>query len=144
MYYLVELKNNIAMKQDVFVRPTTVPSAGAFRKAIASVNNRKCVEVAIEADCVAVKDSKDTTDSIVYFSRDQWTIFIAAARNGTFDYQATPVNINQTGFDMTINQDGMVHIKNSLDPEVTHKYTQGEWEAFLDGVRNGEFDLLSV
>lgn len=41
---------------------------------------------------------------------------------------------------------GGAAVRNSNDPDgVTLRYTRAEWAAFMDGVRNGEFDdLLSA
>lgn len=39
--------------------------------------------------------------------------------------------------------DGGVAMRNSHDPDgVTLRYTRAEWDAFMGGVRNGEFDDL--
>lgn len=36
---------------------------------------------------------------------------------------------------------GAVAMRNSKDPETVLRYTAAEWEAFVLGVRDGEFDL---
>jgi hypothetical protein len=37
--------------------------------------------------------------------------------------------------------DGMIGVRDSKDREgAVLRFTRGEWEAFLDGVKNGEFD----
>ena len=38
-------------------------------------------------------------------------------------------------------EDGAVAMRNSKEPEVVLRYTAAEWEAFVLGVRDGEFDL---
>ncbi|MBZ4017045.1 MULTISPECIES: DUF397 domain-containing protein [Streptomyces] len=36
---------------------------------------------------------------------------------------------------------GAVAMRNSTDPDVVLRYTEGEWRAFVLGARDGEFDL---
>ena len=38
-------------------------------------------------------------------------------------------------------EDGAVAMRNSKEPDVVLRYTASEWEAFVRGVRDGEFDL---
>ena len=39
--------------------------------------------------------------------------------------------------------DGMVHVRDTKDrTKPAHVYTPDEWDAFVKGVRNGEFDLV--
>jgi Domain of unknown function (DUF397) len=44
-----------------------------------------CVEVAVEADGVAVRDSKDPDGPALRFTVAEWQVFLAAARAGEFD-----------------------------------------------------------
>lgn len=38
--------------------------------------------------------------------------------------------------------EGLIHVRDSKHPKGgTLEFTEKEWAAFLDGVRNGEFDL---
>lgn len=46
-----------------------------------------CVEVAIQADGVAVRDSKDQDGPILVFSRGEWAAFVGAVRAGEFDLE---------------------------------------------------------
>lgn len=40
--------------------------------------------------------------------------------------------------------DGSVDVRNSKNPEDAQvRFTAGEWEAFVAGVKNGEFDPLA-
>lgn len=39
--------------------------------------------------------------------------------------------------------DGGVAVRNSRDPKVMLRYTRAEWEAFMDGVNKGEFDVFT-
>ena len=37
--------------------------------------------------------------------------------------------------------DDRIHVRNTRQPNLVHTFTVEEWEAFLLGVRAGEFDL---
>lgn len=40
-------------------------------------------------------------------------------------------------------EDGMIELRDSKNPDAgVMRYTPEEWDAFLDGVRAGEFDFL--
>jgi hypothetical protein len=48
-----------------------------------------CVEVAHLADgSVAIRDSKDLRKAAHVFGRDEWSAFMAGAKNGEFDLPA--------------------------------------------------------
>lgn len=38
-------------------------------------------------------------------------------------------------------QEPRVKVRDSTNPDLVMIFTAAEWQAFLDGVRNGEFDL---
>jgi hypothetical protein len=40
----------------------------------------------------------------------------------------------------TVGDDGMIYIRETERPEVVAMTTPGKWEAFVKGVRDGEFD----
>ena len=44
-----------------------------------------CVEVAIEADGVAVRDANDPDGPRLHFTAAEWSAFLAGARAGEFD-----------------------------------------------------------
>jgi hypothetical protein len=44
-----------------------------------------CVEVAFVEDDIAVRDSKDPSGPVLHFNPDEWTAFLAGARDGAFD-----------------------------------------------------------
>lgn len=56
-----------------------------WRKAIRSMNNGACAEVASMAGVVAVRDSKDPGGPVVRYPAGSWRFFVAAARKGDYD-----------------------------------------------------------
>lgn len=40
----------------------------------------------------------------------------------------------------TVGDDGMIHIRETEQPEIVAVTTPAKWEAFVKGVRAGEFD----
>ena len=45
----------------------------------------QCVEVAIQPDGVAVRDTKNRDAGHLEFTRDEWKAFIGGAKDGEFD-----------------------------------------------------------
>ena len=62
-------------------------STSVWRKSTLSASNG-CVEVAIRADCVALRDMKDRNGPVLVFSRDEWEAFIGGVRAGEFDLES--------------------------------------------------------
>jgi hypothetical protein len=57
----------------------------AFRKA-GGCSDKSCVEVAITADVIGVRDSKDNgRGPVLAFTLDEWAAFLNGAREGEFD-----------------------------------------------------------
>jgi hypothetical protein len=58
-----------------------------WHKSSASQNNG-CVEVAVTADQVLVRDTKDRPGPVLRFTHDEWRAFLAGAGAGEFDLPA--------------------------------------------------------
>ena len=57
----------------------------AFRKA-SECSDKTCVEVAITADAIGVRDSKDKgRGPVLAFTPDEWASFLNGAKKGEFD-----------------------------------------------------------
>jgi hypothetical protein len=56
-----------------------------WRTSSRSDGGSNCIQVAIAADAVAIRDSKDPDGPILIFPRESWTQFLAAVRTDTFD-----------------------------------------------------------
>ena len=60
----------------------------AFRKA-SDCSDKSCVEVAITADVIGVRDSKDNgRGPVLAFTPEEWATFLTGARKGEFDLPA--------------------------------------------------------
>ena len=59
-------------------------SSAEFRKSSFSMSNG-CVEVAIQDDGVAVRDSKHRNGAVLEFSRSEWEAFLRGVGEGEFD-----------------------------------------------------------
>jgi hypothetical protein len=57
----------------------------SWRKAIRSINNGACVEVAATSGMVVVRDSMDPDGLIMHYPVNSWLPFVAKARRGGFD-----------------------------------------------------------
>jgi hypothetical protein len=57
----------------------------AWRKALSSVANGACVELASADGMVAVRDSKDPGGPILRYTAAEWRAFLDGAKKGEFD-----------------------------------------------------------
>jgi Domain of unknown function (DUF397) len=62
-----------------------VPGPLPWRKALRSVGNGNCVEVAPAAAGVVVRDSQDPDGLALAYNASSWRAFAVAARQGYFD-----------------------------------------------------------
>lgn len=60
---------------------------GRWRKSDACGLSSNCVEVAVRADGVGVRDSKDPDGPVLEFTAAEWAAFLAGVRDGQFDGQ---------------------------------------------------------
>ncbi|MFI6736677.1 DUF397 domain-containing protein [Nonomuraea sp. NPDC050451] len=56
-----------------------------WRTSTFSGNGQSCVEVAITATMVAVRDTKDREGGFLTFRPDEWDAFLDGVRHGEFD-----------------------------------------------------------
>jgi predicted secreted Zn-dependent protease len=65
------------------VRNAQRPSV-TWRKSSAS-DSGNCVEVAIKAGVILLRDSKDPAGPVLTFTESEWAAFLVGVRNGEFD-----------------------------------------------------------
>lgn len=95
----------------------------AWRTSSRSSNGEQCVEVAPTADGVLVRHSMRHGDGTIAFTFPAWEEFLRAALDGR------------------ISRDGTDTLVSSPHTGVELRFDEGEWQAFLAGVRDREFDL---
>lgn len=66
---------------------TMDPSSGmAWQKATRSSHNGACVEVAPAVGMIAVRDSKNPSGAILFYTSDEFAAFLDGAKKGEFDH----------------------------------------------------------
>ncbi|WP_306358348.1 MULTISPECIES: DUF397 domain-containing protein [unclassified Nocardia] len=104
-----------------------------FFKSSYSGANQSCVEVAHRADAVLVRDSKydgpAETQPIVQIPAEFWTQFLALALGGRSGQLG--------GLRVIVRDDGSASL---VDACCTLAYTPGEWDAFVKGIVDQQFD----
>ena len=58
----------------------------AWQKATRSTSNGACVEVAPVVGMIAVRDSKNPSGAILFYTSEEWSAFLDAAKSGEFDH----------------------------------------------------------
>jgi hypothetical protein len=97
----------------------------AWRTSSRSSNGESCVEVAPTADGVLVRHSKHPADGTIAFTFPAWEEFLRDALHGQ---------------SLNIRRDGTDTLVSSPDTGVELRFDQDEWQAFVAGVRDREFD----
>ncbi|WP_405178909.1 DUF397 domain-containing protein [Nocardia sp. NBC_01377] len=105
-----------------------------------SNNGNQCVEVRFVGDVVSVRDSKYRRDPaallcdepIITVTATEWTSFLTVLASGGSAYGPTALTALTTS-------DGATSLRHG---EITLTYTPEEWDAFIAGVRDGEFDRV--
>ncbi|MEV0029082.1 DUF397 domain-containing protein [Nocardia sp. NPDC050793] len=102
-----------------------------------SNNGNQCVEVRFDGDAVLIRDSKyrrnpanrPAEEPIITVTANAWTSFLTLLTSG------------RTHTDLIVHTaaDGTTTLRHG---DVTLTYTPEEWEAFLAGAYDGEFDRI--
>jgi Domain of unknown function (DUF397) len=105
----------------------------AWRTASYTRVAENCVEVAPTPDGAIIRHSKRPDAGTIEFSSAQWARFVHEARTGSpSDNGAVIVK--------RMSDDGGAIVR-SLRDGLELVYDAGEWAAFVDGARDGEFDF---
>jgi uncharacterized protein DUF397 len=120
---------------------------GQFHKATRSGQNpQACVEVARERGWVEIRDSKQPwnsqEDHRLVFTAEQFDTWLAAMHAATTDLPST----DTLAIEIVRHGDGVNVFRSTapLQRDNVLTFTDDEIEAFLDGVRNGEFTALAL
>ncbi|MFE7744822.1 DUF397 domain-containing protein [Nocardia sp. NPDC057455] len=119
---------------------TARPARTGWFTSTRSNNGNQCVEVRFDGDAVLIRDSKYRRDPanrpdeepVITVTAAEWTAFLDAVRtrgrsNG--ELRAHPAANGHTAL---------------RHGEITLTYTREEWDAFLLGAHDGEFDRAVV
>lgn len=99
-------------------------------------NGNQCVEVRFDGDAVLIRDSKYRRNP-EHRLDDEPVITVAAAEWMSFLATVLGRHIHRTALIAETGADGHTTLRHG---EITLVYTPGEWRAFVDGARDGEFD----
>ncbi|WP_338600421.1 DUF397 domain-containing protein [Saccharopolyspora sp. SCSIO 74807] len=109
-----------------------------FKSSRSNPNGNQCVEVCFGTDLVHIRDSKDRgAGPVLSVPAGHWTRFLDEVVG------RVPANSNAV-INIVIGTDGRADLHARTSPGKTLSYTPGEWSAFVEGVRNAEFDLASA
>ncbi|WP_040830363.1 DUF397 domain-containing protein [Nocardia jiangxiensis] len=106
------------------------PAAGWHdSKSVADGGDR--ASIAFEQQPVFVRHSKVPEAGVIEFSPASWMAFIQEASEGTRSRNGSA----------TVTFDGTDTLVEARDTGVRLRFDDGEWAAFLAGIKDGEFDV---
>lgn len=102
-----------------------------------SNNGNQCVEVRFDGDAVLIRDSKyrrnpanrPAEEPVITVTASLWTSFINLLNSGRSHNELIA----------HMHADGSATVRHG---DITLTYTSEEWDAFLAGARDGEFDRI--
>lgn len=116
----------------------TATPRGGWRKSTYSDHGNACVEVNTDSDPVYIRDTKysgnQSQQPVITVPADSWAEFLAAAlgtHKGTTTISMPAIEHNELT--------GETALTTTIGTTLT--YTKDEWDAFLLGIRDGEFSL---
>lgn len=99
-----------------------------------------CVQVRSDDERVLVRDTKlGESSPVISMSRKDWSDFITEIKQGITCPIGGTVQVWMSGPAWEIVD--MAHVVDITDSDLRLSFTQDEWTAFLEGVKDGEFDL---
>lgn len=113
-------------------------SRGWFKSSHSNPNGNQCVEVFFDTGLVRIRDSKNGgAGPVLTVPAVHWASFLDEVTG------RRPAGSNPA-IQITCNAGGGATLRELCAPSQLLSYTQGEWSAFVVGVRDGEFDLLAA
>jgi hypothetical protein len=99
-----------------------------------------CVEVRGEGDQVLVRDTKLGEGSpVISMNKQDWLDFTSEIKRGITCPIGGTVQVWMSGPSWEIVD--MAHVVDITDSNLRLSFTRAEWDAFIGGVQDGEFDL---
>jgi hypothetical protein len=153
--------------QTLSIAPPIFGTLDGYRVTAVASGNGACVQALVFADMVFVTDSKETEPNRLerpqlIFMRDDWNDFIGVIVAGRFDlpvsvpqdtaWLGVPGASSQNQILVRFCADGHIQMtvgRPNRGPRCGQQYgfvltfNRGEWLAFLNGARGGEFSTLS-
>ncbi|QIS16849.1 DUF397 domain-containing protein [Nocardia arthritidis] len=117
------------------------PASTGWFTSSRSNNGNQCVEVRFDGDAVLIRDSKyrrnpanrTAEEPVITVNISEWTSFLTHLKAGT-----APFGLSLFAGDTADGGTALRHGATVLT------YTPAEWNAFLAGVRDGEFDRIML
>jgi len=105
-------------------------------------NGNQCVEIRFDGARVLIRDSKfrrhpanrPADEPVITVTASEWTAFLDVVLGGAAATAAAALTAVSLGDGRTTIRGGAVELT----------YTPGEWDAFIAGARDGEFDRIAV
>lgn len=116
------------------------PESSGWFTSTRTNNGNQCVEVRFDGDAVLIRDSKYRRNP-EHRPDDEPIITVTAAEWMTFLAVVLGRHIHRTALMAETGADGHTSLRHG---PITLVYTPGEWRAFVDGARDGEFDRVPV
>jgi len=106
--------------------------------------NGSCVQIGHEGGEVLIQDSKNPGPHL-HIPAFYWPSILAAFRDDVFPVTG-PLHVTRRHCHVSVGKENWpVNYLFQVDGDSTVlTYTPPEWDAFIAGVRNGEFDLMEV
>jgi hypothetical protein len=128
---------------------TASDNKGWFKSSL-SFANGNCVEVSLGEE-IGVRNSREAAGAVLRFTPGEWDAFIGGVKNGEFNRfgQASVsggwVKSSESignGQCVEVALGAEISVRNSRHSEdgPVLRFTPDEWDAFIGGVKNGEFD----
>ncbi len=115
---------------------TPSDAARGWFKSSFSTASGDCVEVRFDGDVVQVRDTKDQGDGpVIVLEAARWDDFLRRLLSGSIDADSALAVLAAPNGGT---------ILRARDTGAALRYTRGEWEMFMRGVRAGEFTHSAV